>query len=103
MLLKECCIAENIRLLNKALVQRRPSSSLQYKCVVVVDISGKAESVNYAAKRIVNFFREFIKTYQHFSPDSAHRIYLVNCPFLFRAVWQGFLPFVPVQTRKKIN
>ncbi|CAD7940033.1 unnamed protein product [Amoebophrya sp. A25] len=64
-------------------------------------IAGKLEDGHLG--RVASFFGDFIKHHQYFSTDSAYKIYLINCPFVFRAVWRGFSIFIPQATREKIK
>ncbi|CAD7940045.1 unnamed protein product [Amoebophrya sp. A25] len=101
LLQRELCVAENIRRMNKRIGDRSASSHLQYKTFAIFDMAGKVEGGHLG--RVASFFGDFIKRYQHFSPDSAYKIYLINCPFVFRAVWRGFSIFIPQATKEKIK
>eukprot|EP00392_Amoebophrya_sp_AT5.2_P000544 g545.t1 len=85
------------------LYSRGTSNSLQYKNVVIFDMATTFGNDNNNIQKKVNFFAQFVKRYEYFSPDSAHKIYLINCPLVFRMVWKGFSVFLSPVTREKIN
>ena len=76
--MKECCVAEWLRLLNKSLARESSSSYMQYKSIVVVDVQGKAESIQkIGVKKISSFFREFVKV--HFPTSRGGRRKVLSC------------------------
>ena len=63
----------------------------------------KIDDLKYSLNKYLQFFKKFMAEYPFFSPDGVYKLYLVNCPFVFRALWKAFLPFIPSVTRKKIS
>ena len=56
-----------------------------YKQVTILDMKG------FGSKHMAGKFRtpvqELVQVLQYYYPETAHKMYIVNTPFVFRAAW----------------
>ncbi|CAD7960007.1 unnamed protein product [Amoebophrya sp. A120] len=81
---------------------RDTTSVLQYKNVIVLDMAWTLKSQKNLQRKI-QFFAEFVKRYEYFSPDSAYKILLINSPFIFQMIWGAISVFLSPTTKNKVK
>ena len=72
----------------------------RYKHSLVVDLSGASLSLGRSAKR--DLLKRIFDVGTHFFPETMWKIYLVNTPMLFRAVWAIVKPWLHPVTVAKV-
>jgi len=69
--------------------------------VTIVDLSGL--SLSLLNSTTIEFLQRIAKIDQEYYPDSAHKLYIVNVPWLFKAVWKILRPLLGARGRAKIE
>ena len=72
----------------------------RYKHSLVVDLSGASLSLGRSAKR--DLLKRIFDVGTHFFLETMWKIYLVNTPMLFRAVWAIVKPWLHPVTVAKV-
>ena len=57
---------------------------LQYRYSIVVDVTNAGMVSSRGPTKVKAFLSEFIASIADLNPDSVYRIFLINCPMLFR-------------------
>ena len=70
------------------------------KQVVVYDMSGLSYKVDTAGMRV---FKQTSNVDQNYYPESLHRMFIINAPMSFRAIWAMVRPFLDPVTQKKVE
>ena len=73
----------------------------RYKRVVIADISTLGVGIMVGHKKTV--IKQVMDVAANFFPESAWKIYMINAPMLFRAVWTVVKPWIHPITAAKIN
>jgi len=73
----------------------------RYKHSLVVDLQSAPLSLTRSAKRAL--LKRIFDVGTHYYPETMWKIYLVNTPMLFRAVWTIVKPWLHPATAAKVN
>jgi len=73
----------------------------RYKHIIVADLNGLGIGVLAGHKRTI--IKQIMDVGANFFPESAWKIFLVNAPFMFRAIWAIVKPWIHPITVAKIN
>ena len=71
-----------------------------YKQVVILDMAGLG--MGHIGSKFRGPVAEIVVLLQQMYPEGTHRIFIINCPFAFRAVWSAVKSFVSEQTQQNI-
>ena len=66
----------------------------------ILDMSGM--SMATLTRSALGLIQYGSKTANDYYPETLHRAYLVNCPFMFPAIWALIKPFVDEKTVRKV-
>jgi len=69
--------------------------------VTLVDVEGLNTSI--LSTTAIEFLRRIAKIDQEMYPESSHRLYIVNVPWLFKAVWKIIRPWLNARGRDKVH
>lgn len=73
----------------------------RYKSSLVIDLSGASLSLTRSAKR--DLLKRIFDVGTHYYPETMWKIYVVNTPMLFRAIWSMVKPWLHPITAAKVN
>ena len=71
------------------------------KAVVVVDMKGVC--LGHTKQDVVNVMRTTNGLFSHLYPESVRRLFVINAPFVFTALWAVCKTFVHPITQKKLQ
>lgn len=71
------------------------------KVVTIVDLSGLGRDQFHSAA--IEVLKRIAKIDQEFYPESAHKLYIVNVPWIFQAVWSIIKPWINARGRAQIQ
>lgn len=71
-----------------------------YKQVVILDMTGLG--MGHVGSKFRGPVAEVVVLLQQMYPEGTRRIFIINCPFAFRAVWSAVKSFVSEQTQQNI-
>ncbi len=71
-----------------------------YKQVVILDMTGLG--MGHFGSKFRGPVAEVVVLLQQMYPEGTHRIFIINCPFAFRAVWSALKGFVAEETQQNI-
>ena len=71
-----------------------------YKQIVILDMAGLG--MGHIGSKFRGPVAEIVVLLQQMYPEGTHRIFIINCPFAFRAVWSAVKSFVSEQTQQNI-
>jgi hypothetical protein len=71
-----------------------------YKQVVILDMAGLG--MGHVGSKFRGPVAEVVVLLQQMYPEGTHRIFIINCPFAFRAVWSAVKGFVSEETQQNI-
>ena len=72
-----------------------------YKVVLVVDVSGL--TLAHTGSRFIGVFRTANSLFSYYYPETIARLYVVNAPFVFSALYRLIKPFLHPITVAKID
>jgi len=70
--------------------------------VTVCDVGGIGLG-QLSSKSVLDLLGKVAEIDQSYYPASGHRLYMVNAPWLFKAVWKIISPFIAARGRDKIS
>lgn len=70
------------------------------KGIIVFDLQGMAYNINPTA---MTAFKRTLQIDQAYYPERLHRLYFINCPWFFQAVWVMMKPWLDAVTAEKIQ
>jgi hypothetical protein len=68
--------------------------------VVILDMAGLG--MGHVGSKFRGPVAEVVVLLQQMYPEGTHRIFIINCPFAFRAVWSAVKGFVSEETQQNI-
>eukprot|EP00475_Leptophrys_vorax_P041463 TRINITY_DN781_c0_g1_i1.p1 TRINITY_DN781_c0_g1~~TRINITY_DN781_c0_g1_i1.p1 ORF type:complete len:328 (+),score=94.46 TRINITY_DN781_c0_g1_i1:63-986(+) len=69
--------------------------------ITICDLDGIG--LSQLSKSVLDLLGKIAEIDQNYYPASGHRLYLVNVPWLFKAVWKMISPFIAARGRDKIK
>lgn len=72
-----------------------------YRHIYVLDLAGLKTA--YFLPSVLAVLRPLFDIGQKYYPESLHRMYLVNAPWIFRGLWKIISPWIHPETRAKIQ
>lgn len=79
----------------------RHHGAQRYKHIIIADLNGLGLGILAGHRR--NVIKHVMDVGANFFPESAWKIFLINAPFMFRAVWAIVKPWIHPITVAKIN
>jgi hypothetical protein len=79
----------------------RERKVMRYKHIAIIDMQGLGFA--HMGKEFYGPMKQIIDIDQYFYPDTLWRMFIVNAPFVFRALWAIVSPMLDPVTRTKIN
>ena len=73
----------------------------RYKHTAIIDLNGMSMSLLGGKKR--GLLKRVADIGTHYFPETAWKIYLINAPFVFRAIWAIIKPWLHPITAAKVN
>jgi hypothetical protein len=70
------------------------------KAVVVNDMSNLTMSLDMES---IWYIKQVLSVDSNYYPERLHRLYLINCPWYFPAIFAMFKPFIDQRTRDKFH
>ncbi len=74
--------------------------AMVYKQIVILDMTGLG--MGHFGSKFRGPIAEVVVLLQQMYPEGTHRIFIINCPFAFRAVWSAVRGFVDEETQQNI-
>lgn len=75
----------------------------RYKQVYIIDLSQISLSSLLGRSSVRTMTTEIIKGANAYYPETAHKLFIVNAPFIFRSVWSVIAPFIHPVTKEKLK
>lgn len=98
---KQCHVKQMEELGRYKDIQTIKTGKTFYKHIVIVDLS------KFAAKHMGGNFTNAIKAISHidsnFYPESLHKMFICNAPWLFRMMWKILSPLLHATTKARIS
>jgi hypothetical protein len=69
--------------------------------ITICDLEGIG--LSQLSKSVLDLLGKIAEIDQNYYPASGHRLYLVNVPWLFKAIWKLIAPFIAARGRDKIK
>ena len=98
-IVQQCYRREAFRLYSTANSERR--NRRLYKCTVVIDLSGLGSS--HMSRRMLGLVQSVNALFAWVYPESVHKFYIVNAPWIFRSAWRIVRPWLHPITEAKFN
>ncbi|TMW69192.1 hypothetical protein Poli38472_001348 [Pythium oligandrum] len=84
----------------KAAISKRLGRRV-YKHICIVDLKGLG--LKHVSRSVINQLKPIFDIGQVYYPETLHRLYLINAPFIFHGAWKIISTFVEPETRAKIQ
>uniref|UniRef100_K3WSE6 CRAL-TRIO domain-containing protein n=1 Tax=Globisporangium ultimum (strain ATCC 200006 / CBS 805.95 / DAOM BR144) TaxID=431595 RepID=K3WSE6_GLOUD len=84
----------------KAAVSKRLGARV-YKHICIVDLKGLG--MKHVSRSIINYLKPIFDIGQMYYPETLHRLYLINAPFVFYGAWKMIASLIDPETREKIQ
>ncbi|CAK4084431.1 unnamed protein product [Aphanomyces euteiches] len=98
-------ISHRVQYLERLQVEMQAASTRNgrriYKHICIFDLSGVG--LKHIAPKVINYFQPIFSLGQQYYPESLHRLYLINAPFVFWGAWKVIQTFIDPETRDKIQ
>lgn len=72
-----------------------------YKHVVILDLAGFG--FKHCSKKLYAQINSMVDIYQYFYPEALVRLFIINAPFVFKALWAVVSPWLHPATREQIS
>eukprot|EP00474_Spongospora_subterranea_P004597 CRZ05055.1 hypothetical protein [Spongospora subterranea] len=69
--------------------------------ITIVDLNGLNSS--HISKNVYQYIKSCAEIDQKYYPEALNRMFVVNAPFLFSAIWRVIKPWVEPRTSEKIS
>jgi len=74
---------------------------MTYKAIVIMDMSDLSRK--HLGKSFRGPIQEILQIDQYYYPESLYKLYLINCPLVFRMLWAVIKPWLHPLTAARIN
>ena len=74
---------------------------LVYKSIVIMDMS--CLGMKHMSSSFFGPIKSILNIDQYYYPETMHKLYVINCPFVFRMMWNIVKPMLHPLTVAKIN
>ena len=92
-------VVEKIRMLKELYSEKtgRPT----FKTVFILDLEGLG--MKHASSDLFNDVKSMLEIDQYFYPESVHRFFIINAPFVFKVIWAAVKKWLHPLTQQKIH